>query len=112
MPGLVGHHHLDQHITGEDLSLHGFAAGVGDLGDGLQRNVDRQDQVAHVAVFHGLFDGGFYGVFITRIGVSHIPFASSAIRVPLSSMLAEKGEESVDDGACNAIEDPNDDLRR
>ena len=24
-------------------------------------------------------------------------------------MLAEKGEESVDDGACNAIEDPNDD---
>ena len=109
VPGLVGHHHFHQHIPGEDFTLHGFAAAVGDFGDGFHGNVHRQDQVAHVAVFYRFFDGGFYGVFITRIGVRHIPFRFFRHGVSPFSVLAEEGEERVDHGAGNAVEDPDDD---
>ena len=62
---LVSHDHFDQYIAGEDLPLYGLGAVVGDFRHGLHGDVDLQDQIAHVAVFHSLFNRGLYGVFIT-----------------------------------------------
>ena len=73
MPGVVGHHHLHQHIAGKDLALHGLGAVVRDLGNRLQGDADLLDQVAQTAVLHGLLDAGGHGVLIAGIGMHHIP---------------------------------------
>jgi len=46
MPGVVTVNHLHQHVAGVDLAVIGLAgAGLGDLGDGLQRNGDGEDLI-------------------------------------------------------------------
>ena len=73
MPRVAGHHHLHQHVAGEDLALHGFWAVIRDLGDRLQGDADLLNQVAQAAVLHGLLDTGGHGVLIAGIGMNHIP---------------------------------------
>lgn len=90
MPGLVGHNHLDQHIAGEYLALHGLGAVVRDLGDSLHGNVDLGDEVFHVAVFHRFLDAGRHGVLIARVSVGNIPFQFVS-HVPVPSEEVEQG---------------------
>ena len=73
VPALVRHYHLDEHIAGEDLAFIGLVAGVGVLGDGLERNIDLLDEVLHFAVFGRLHNGGSHGVLIAGVCVDHIP---------------------------------------
>ena len=77
MPGVVTVNHLHQHVAGVDLAVIGLAgAGLGDLGNGLQRNGDGENLILQRAGLHGLLDGGLYSVFITGIGMHNIPFCS------------------------------------
>ena len=74
MPAVIRKDHLDEHVTGEHLALDVLLAGVGDLGDGLHRDVDLFYQIRHLAVFRCLHYSGSDCVFITGIGMNYIPF--------------------------------------
>ena len=74
VPGVVGHDHFDENIAGENFALDLLGnAGLGDLRDRLQRDLDLEHHVLHAAVHHGLFDGGLHRVLIAGIGMGYIP---------------------------------------
>ena len=74
MPCIVRHDHLDQHIAGEYLPLDFLRlAGLGDLFHGLHGDLHLQDHILHAAAIDELFNAGFNGIFITGIGMNHIP---------------------------------------
>ena len=77
MPSVIAVNHLDQHITGVDLTVVGFAcAGLGDLGDSFQGNGNGEDLILEITAFHCLFNGSLHSVFITGIGMDYIPSCS------------------------------------
>lgn len=73
MPAIIGQHHLAQNIAREHLALDGLFTAVGDLGHGFHGDVDLLDQILHPAVLGSLHDRCRNCVFITGIGMDHIP---------------------------------------
>ena len=59
-------------LTG-DLTLNGAPASHYDLDDILRRHHDFHDEILHVTVLDHLLDIHFYFVFVTGIGMYHIP---------------------------------------
>ena len=107
VPGVIAVDHLHQHVAGEDLTVVSFgSAGLGDLGDGLHGNGDGQDLIMELAALNGLFDGGFYGVLVTGIGMNDIPLCS--VCHSLSTLLAQ-ADQSIDADTSNEIKQPDKD---
>src|SRR5579863_5651829 len=48
IPGLIAHHHLHQHVTGEDFTLDGAPLALFDLHLFLHRHDDAEDLIAHI----------------------------------------------------------------
>ena len=74
MPGVIRHDHFDKHITGEHLALDFFRlAGLADLFYGLHGDLHSQDHILHAPSVDEFLNAGLNGVFITGIGMDHIP---------------------------------------
>ena len=77
MPGVIAVDHFYQNIAGEHLAVVSLAdAGLGDFGDGFQRNGNCQNLIVQTTAFNGLFNGGLYSILIAGVGMDNIPSCS------------------------------------
>ena len=73
MPGLVGHFHLDQHITREEATLgHRFSA-ILDLDHFFGRDQDLAELLLHAAALDAFGQAALHALFHARIGMNHVP---------------------------------------
>ena len=79
VPGLVAHRHLDQHVAGEDLAVHGLALAVLDLDLLLDRDEDLEDLVLHAHRLDAVLEVGLDLVLVARVGVDHVPLLRGAL---------------------------------
>ena len=69
------HEHFHHYIAGKYFSLGYFAFSVGQNLDGFLRGVFHlKDDILKPCVLHGLFKVFLDLVFITRVGMNHVPF--------------------------------------
>src|ERR1700738_512353 len=73
VPGLVGHHHLDQDVTGEDPLLDVAALAVLDLDLILCWDQDLEDLVVHVHRVDPLLEVLLDLLLVAGVGVDHVP---------------------------------------
>ena len=77
MPCVITVDHFDQHITGVDLTVVGFAdTGLGDFRNSFLRDGNGQNLFLEATAFNGLFNGSFYSVLIAGVGMDYIPLCS------------------------------------
>src|SRR4051812_18093746 len=75
VPGVVAHHHLDQHVTREHLTLHGSPLAVLDLDLPLGRDDDLEDLVADAHRVDAVLEIRLDLVLVTGVRVDHVPLA-------------------------------------
>ncbi len=80
VPRVVGHHHLDQHISRENLALDYFLFPVFVFHFLFRRDENAKNFILHVHRVDTFFQIGFHLVFVPRIGVDHIPVLLHEIR--------------------------------
>ena len=108
MPGFIGHRHLHEHISGEELDLHLFLFALF-IDDRLHScgDLDVINEMGEMAVLDDFFEIGFDFVLKTGVGMDDIPFGTLVEFVEVTHGLAYQSGYAFDDLTEHGVNDGN-----